>query len=72
MTEKTFKEFKGFLSEIEGKVNKCDNNTPFLAADFIHTLRRNFEDGALTIDEYFKIKEESYKILKDFRKCRCI
>lgn len=72
MTEKAFKEFKGFLHEIEEKVNKCDNNTPFLAADFMYTISRNIEDRALTIDEGSKIKEELYKILKDFRKCRCI
>lgn len=72
MTEKVFKEFKGFLHEIEEKANKCDNNTPFLAADFMYTLRRNIEDRTLTIDEGRKINEDLYKIVRDFRKCRCV
>ena len=65
------KVFTANLNEIKEKVNKCDNNTPYLAADLMDTTYDNIMRKSLSPDEGYNIRHELYEILKNFRKCSC-
>lgn len=66
------KSFRSYLNEIKEKVNKCDNNVPYLAADLMETTQdKVFVSKSLSPQDGFEIRKELYETLKNFRKCNC-
>ncbi len=66
------KSFKSYLKEIKEKVDKCDNNVPYHAADLMETTQDNVLSlKKLSPQEGFEIRHELYEILKDFKRCNC-
>lgn len=65
------KAFTTSLNDIKEKVNKCDSNVPYIAADLMDTTYDNIMSKSLSPDEGYKIRHELYEILKNFRKCSC-
>lgn len=71
MSENIIRSFKSYLREIKEKVDKCDNNIPYLAADLMETTQDNVAKKTLSPKEGFDIRHELYETLKNFRKCSC-
>ena len=71
MPEDIIKSFEKYIHDIKEKVNKCDNNMPYLAADLMETIQDNVVSKSLSPRKGFEIRRELYEALKDFRKCSC-
>lgn len=71
MSKEVLKDFEKYISEVKEKVDKCDNNSPYLVATLMYTIRRHVEDKALTAKEGSDIQELLYDTTRGFRKCIC-
>jgi hypothetical protein len=63
--EDTVTTFKKYIYYIKEKVDKCDNNMPYLGADLMKTIQDNVIRKTLSPQEGYELRIELYNTLKN-------